>query len=87
MKFNDNDWIEFRLKEEAGECKKIVSGMKCEKHKLKAYFLYDYDNDFTYAHLTKCCCPDFAKKVADALRKAEVIDVVDIKDCEYTKTV
>ena len=86
MILND-DWIESRLLEESKMCKKLVSSMKCKKHKLKAHFLYDYDNDFTYAHLTKCCCPDFAKEVSDAIRKANIIDVVEIEDCIYTKTV
>lgn len=81
------DWIECRLKEEAENCKEIVSGMKCKKHHLKAHVLYDYDNDVTRANLTKCCCPEFAKEVAHALREAEVIDEVDIEYCEYTKTV
>lgn len=81
------DWIEFRLKEEAKMCKEIVSGMKCKRHNFKAHILYDYDNDFTRANLTKCCCPQFANEVAHALREAQVIDVVDIEYCEYTKTV
>jgi len=86
MILND-DWMECRLKEEAAACKRLVSNMKCKKHKLKAHFLYDYDDDFTYAHLTKCCCPDFAQEVSDALEKAKIVDVVEIEDCKYTNAV
>ncbi|WP_455670481.1 hypothetical protein [Phocaeicola faecalis] len=81
----DHYIMESRLAEEQKNCRSIVSGMKCPVHGLKARVTYDYDDEFTEAHLSKCCCPEFAKQVANELEKAQVIDVVDISRCEYTR--
>ena len=82
MFFND---LESKLASDQEMCENILRNMKCPVHKLKARIIYDYDNDFTYAHITKCCCPQFAKIVSDTLLEAESIDVVVIDDCEYTR--
>ena len=77
------DDLESKLASDQTICKSILRDVKCPVHKLKARIIYDYDNDFTYAHITKCCCPQFAQIVADTIHKT--IDVVEIDDCEYTR--
>ena len=79
------DDLESKLASDQTICKSILRDVKCPVHKLKARIIYDYDNDFTYAHITKCCCPQFAQIVADTIHKTETIDVVEIDDCEYTR--
>jgi len=79
------DHLEEKLASDQARCKEVLQNLKCPVHKLKARVTYDYDDNFTNAHIKKCCCPQFAKQVADALTEAEVIDVVVIGDCEYTR--
>ena len=79
------DDLDSKLASDQARCKSILWDVKCPVHKLKAHIVYDYDNDFTNAHITKCCCSQFAQIVANTLRKAEAIDVVVIDDCEYTR--
>lgn len=79
------DDLESKLASDQTICKSILRDVKCPVHKLKARIIYDYDNDFAYAHITKCCCPQFAQIVADTIHKTETIDVVEIDDCEYTR--
>ncbi|MCS2522798.1 hypothetical protein AAH134_25170 [Bacteroides thetaiotaomicron] len=77
--------LESKLASDQEMCKNILRDIKCPTHKLKACIVYDYDDNFTNAHIKKCCCPKFAKIVSDTLLKAEAIDVVVIDDCEYTR--
>ena len=79
------DDLESKLVSDQEIYKSILRDVKCPVHKLKACIIYDYDNDFTYAHITKCCCPQFAQIVANTIRKTETIDIVVIDDCEYTR--
>lgn len=81
----DHYIMECRLADEKVLCQSLVSKLKCSVHGLKARVTYDYGDEFTEAHLSKCCCPEFAKQVADALEKAQLIDVVDVSRCEYTR--
>lgn len=82
MFFND---LESKLASDQEMYENILRNMKCPVHKLKARIVYDYDDNFTNAHIKKCCCPQFAKIVSDTLLEAESIDVVVIDDCEYTR--
>lgn len=47
------DDLESKLASDQTICKSILRDVKCPVHKLKARIIYDYDNDFTYAHITK----------------------------------
>ena len=81
----DHYLLECKLLRDRDACKEVLKDLRCEKHKLKARVAYDYDDCFTKAHLTQCCCPEFAKQVAHALKKAQTIDVVDLDGCKYTR--
>ena len=81
----DHYMMECRLVDEKALCQSLASKLKCPVHGLKAHITYDYDDEVTEARLSKCCCPQFAKQVADALEKAELIDVVDVSHCKYTR--
>ena len=48
------DDLESKLASDQTICKSILRDVKCPVHKLKARIIYDYDKDFTYAHITKC---------------------------------
>lgn len=47
------DDLESKLASDQTICKSILRDVKCPVHKLKARIIYDYDNEFTYAHITK----------------------------------
>lgn len=82
----DSYLLECRLSAAKQQCQDLLFGLKCPVHKLRPRLTYDFDNEFTCAHLTKCCCPDFAKQVHKVLTDAKVIDVVIIDDCEFTRS-
>ena len=46
------DDLESKLASDQTICKSILRDVKCPVHKLKARIIYDYDKDFTYAHIT-----------------------------------
>ena len=48
------DDLESKLASDQSISKSILRDVKCPVHKLKARIIYDYDKDFTYAHITKC---------------------------------
>lgn len=47
------DDLESKLASDQTICKSILRDVKCPVHKLKARIIYDYDNEFTYAHITE----------------------------------
>ena len=79
------DDLESKLASDQTICKSILRDVKCPVHKLKARIIYAYANAFPYAHITQCCCPQFAQIVADTIHKTETIDLVEIDGCEYTR--
>lgn len=81
----DHYLLERKLLLDKEACKEVLKDLRCKKHKLKARIAYDYDDCFTNAYLTQCCCPEFAKQVADALEKAQAIDVIHLDGCKYTR--
>ena len=78
-----HDDLEAKLADDMSNCKIVLADFRCSVHKRKATLVYDYDNDWTYAHITKCCCSKFAEQVADILLRKQAIDVVDFRDCKY----
>lgn len=53
----------------------------CPVHKRKRISItYDYDLEATHAYVSKGCCPEFRKLVAEELRREDVFDEVHIID-------
>lgn len=63
-------------KEEATD---IKNSMPCPVHKRKISFKCDYDNSGLNAYITRYCCLDHAKRVAQAFKDAELFDRVCVK--------
>ena len=78
--------MECALKVQMDECKRVLSDFRCPTHKNKARIRYSYDNDGTYADITKCCCPQFANQVSEILLRKKIIDEVYFDECKYTHT-
>ncbi|WP_373701654.1 hypothetical protein [Porphyromonas loveana] len=49
-------------------------------HKKRISINYDNDDTGIYAYVSKGCCPEFRRLVADALRKTERFDIVYIEE-------
>ena len=76
--------MECILKAQMDECKRVLADFRCPTHKNKVRVSYGYDDDGTYAYITKCCCPQFAKQVSEILLRKDIIDKVDLDKCKYT---
>jgi len=63
-------------KEEANEIKK---SMPCPVHKRKILFQCDYDDSGVNAYITRYCCLEHAKRVAQAFKEAELFDHIYIE--------
>lgn len=63
-------------KEEANE---IKQAMPCPVHKRKVSFKCDYNNSGLNAYITRYCCLEHAKRVAEAFEEAELFDRVRIE--------
>lgn len=62
------------------KAQEIKKRLVCPVHNRKVLFGYDYDNSGTHAYITRYCCPEHAKVVADAFKEAQLFDFVTIKD-------
>lgn len=49
-------------------------------HKKRISITYDYDNEGVNAYVSKGCCPEFRRLVAEALKKTERFDAVYIEE-------
>ena len=63
-------------KEEANEIKK---SMPCPVHKRNVLFQCDYDDSGLNVYLTRYCCLEHAKRVAQAFKEAEIFDHIYIE--------
>ena len=63
-------------KEEANVIKK---SMPCPVHKRKILFQCDYDDFGLNAYITRYCCLEHAKRVAQAFKEAELFDHIYIE--------
>jgi hypothetical protein len=74
----------FYLEENFGDAEKlgkeVVKKLVCPVHGKKARVSFDYDNSGNNAYITKCCCPQFANCVKDAILQTNSFHVVKIED-------
>ena len=47
-------FMECLLRDQMDECKRVLTDFRCPTHKNKARLSYGYDDDGTYADITKC---------------------------------
>ena len=64
-------------KEEANEIKK---SMPCPVHHRKVLFKCDYDDAGLNAYITRYCCIEHAKRVAQAFKDTELFDHIHIEN-------
>lgn len=73
------DYAESSLAASVPEAKALKAKMICPVHRRKVLFASDYLGDGTHAYITRYCCKEFAEKVAQAFRDAQLFDHVEVK--------
>ncbi len=68
----------------AANSKKLgkIKKTKCPVHKKSVRLVCDYDLDGVYAHITKCCCHEHAKRVSKALKDVIDFDEITLENCD-----
>lgn len=73
------EYGEEALANNVSKAKKLKSTLPCPTHKRKVLFQYDYTQAGTNAYITRYCCKEHAKRVAQAFIEAQLFDHVYIK--------
>ena len=73
------DYAESSLAVNVPKANALKAKMICPVHRRKVLFTYDYLNDGTHAYITRYCCKEFAEKVAQAFREAQLFDHVEVE--------
>lgn len=74
------DYAETALLEAVSKAREIKKNMACPVHHRKILFDYDYTDAGTNVYITRYCCLDHARHVAQAFKDAELFDHVYIKN-------
>ena len=58
------------------EIKRIQHEHVCKTHRLRTHLTHDYDANGINVYISKCCCLDFAKKMAATLYNSGLVSKV-----------
>lgn len=62
------------------KAREIKKNMPCPVHHRKILFDYDYTDAGTNVYITRYCCLEHARRVAQAFKDAELFDCIYIKN-------